>query len=78
MNVVHVTSSDSIGGAARAAYRIHRALRDHGVDSTMLVNNATLNDWTVTGPATSFGRLWAKSRRSLASPLRSLLKTQNL
>jgi glycosyltransferase involved in cell wall biosynthesis len=77
MNVVHVTSSDSIGGAARAAYRIHHAVRDHGVDSTMLVNNATLDDWTVTGPATSFGRLWAKSRRSLALPLRSLLKTQN-
>jgi glycosyltransferase involved in cell wall biosynthesis len=75
MNVVHLNYSDSIGGAARAAHRIHHAVGGAGVDSTLLVNRATLSDPTVAGPATPPGRLLAKSRRILASPWRSLLKT---
>jgi glycosyltransferase involved in cell wall biosynthesis len=75
MNVVHLNYSDSIGGAARAAHRIHHAVGCAGVDSTLLVNRATLSDPTVVGPATPPGRLLAKSRRILASPWRSLLKT---
>jgi glycosyltransferase involved in cell wall biosynthesis len=41
----------------------------------LLVNRAALSDPTVVGPATAPGRLLAKSRRILASPWRSLLKT---
>lgn len=37
MRVLHVNTSDLDGGAARAANRIHRALRSIGVDSQMLV-----------------------------------------
>lgn len=37
MKVVHVSFSDLGGGAARAAWRLHRALLDAGVDSWMLV-----------------------------------------
>jgi len=36
-SVLHVNTSDLDGGAARAAHRIHRALRRAGVDSHMLV-----------------------------------------
>ena len=75
MHVVHLNYSDSIGGAARAAHRIHHAVRGVGVDSILLVNRAALSDPTVVGPATAPGRLLAKSRRILASPWRSLLKT---
>jgi hypothetical protein len=50
MKVVHVSHSDLSGGAAIAAYRIHRALRSQGVDSTMAVNNATSGDWTRATP----------------------------
>jgi glycosyltransferase involved in cell wall biosynthesis len=75
MKVVQLNHSDSIGGAARAAHRIHHAVRGAGVDSTLLVNRAALSDPTVFGPATAQGRLLAKSRRILATPLRSLLKT---
>jgi glycosyltransferase involved in cell wall biosynthesis len=39
LRVLHVNTSDVEGGAARAANRIHRALRSIGVDSHMLVIN---------------------------------------
>lgn len=74
MKVVHLNYSDSIGGAARAALRIHHAVRGVGVESKLLVNRASSADPTVTGPATASGRLLAKSRRILASPWQSLLK----
>jgi glycosyltransferase involved in cell wall biosynthesis len=35
--VIHVVGGDPAGGAARAAFRIHDALRRHGSDSTLLV-----------------------------------------
>ena len=38
MKVLHVTHSDSPGGAARAAYRLYRAERELGTDAYMLVN----------------------------------------
>lgn len=50
MKVIHVSRFDLVGGAAIAAYRIHRALRSQGVDSTMAVNHATSGDWTVQHP----------------------------
>jgi glycosyltransferase involved in cell wall biosynthesis len=74
MNVVHLNYSDSIGGAARAAHRIHHAVRGVGVDSKLLVNRAVLSDPTVAGPATAPGRLLGKIRRILAVPWQSLLK----
>src|SRR5687767_14714096 len=37
MRVVHVSTHDLAGGAARAAHRIHRGLEEIGIDSVMLV-----------------------------------------
>jgi glycosyltransferase involved in cell wall biosynthesis len=74
MNVVHLNYSDSIGGAARAAHRIHHAVRGVGVDSTLRVNRAAFSDSNVVGPATAPGRLLGKARRILATPWQSLLK----
>ena len=37
MRILHLSTSDSSGGAARAAYRLHTGLRRLGYDSTMLV-----------------------------------------
>jgi glycosyltransferase involved in cell wall biosynthesis len=65
MKVVHVSHSDLNGGAAIAAYRIHRALRSQGVDSTMAVNNATSGDWTVQGPKTAVAKQMAYIRSYL-------------
>ena len=57
MKVVHVSHSDLSGGAAIAAYRIHKALRSQAIDSTMTVNNATSGDWTVQRPKTALTKL---------------------
>ncbi len=39
MKILHITTSDIGGGAARAAYRLHRALLNEKVDSLMLVQD---------------------------------------
>jgi glycosyltransferase involved in cell wall biosynthesis len=44
MRVVHLSSSDSSGGAARAAYRLHTGLRRIGVESSMLVEERKSDD----------------------------------
>jgi len=45
--VVHLNASDIDGGAARAAYRLHRGLRQQGVESLMLVSRKLSDDETV-------------------------------
>ncbi len=44
IRVLHVARSDSDGGAARAAYRLHNALLGVGADSRMLVQTRGMND----------------------------------
>jgi glycosyltransferase involved in cell wall biosynthesis len=48
MKVVHISFSDTRGGAGRAAYRIHTSLKKNGVDSRMLVFSKYGNDLDVT------------------------------
>ena len=48
MRILHLSTHDIRGGAARAAFRLHRALRRAGHDSTMLVAHRDSNDPTVT------------------------------
>lgn len=48
MRVLHLSTHDIRGGAARAAFRLHRALRRAGHDSTMLVAHRDSRDPTVT------------------------------
>lgn len=48
MRVLHISDNDGVAGAGRAAFRIHRALRDAcGVDSHMLVEYKHSRDPTV-------------------------------
>jgi len=47
VKVVHLVTHDNFGGAARAAYRQHLALRRHGIDSRMLVRYKHSNDANV-------------------------------
>lgn len=42
--ILSINTSDSSGGAARAAYRIHSAVNEFGGNSYMLVKNKELND----------------------------------
>lgn len=78
MKVIQLNHSDINGGAARAAYRIHHALRQAGVDSRMGVDSAISGDWTVQGPSTRFRRGLAKLRPTMGSVLiRPFFKTGN-
>ncbi len=47
MKVLHLSTSDLEGGAARAAYRLHRGLQSMGVTSQMLVRAKSSTDKTV-------------------------------
>lgn len=60
LHVLAMNHSDTVGGAARAAYRVHNAVRQLGVDSTLCVNHKALQDITVQGPANRLGRFLAK------------------
>lgn len=47
MKVVHLSTSDNNGGAARAAYRLHSGLLLKGIESEIFVRNKNVNDKTV-------------------------------
>ncbi len=64
--VVHLSTYDIAGGAARAAYRLHAGLRKAGVDSSMFVREARTSDRSVITfePTTTFcGRAKRRIRR---------------
>jgi len=52
MKILHVNTHDISGGAARAAYRIHKGLQGIGMDSKILVQFKLSDDKTVIGPST--------------------------
>ncbi len=49
MKVLHLSTADANGGAARGAYWMHKALQQAGIDSHMLVAEKFTSDSTVTG-----------------------------
>ncbi|WP_345976370.1 glycosyltransferase family 4 protein [Sulfurimonas sp. HSL3-7] len=65
MKILIVNTSDLQGGAAKAAYRLHRALLDAKINSRMLVQNKISDDTTVFGSKTKRQRLINKVRRVL-------------
>ena len=77
MKVRLVNESDINGGAARAAFRIHQAIRDSGIDSQMLVNMAASGDWSVQGPTSDWAKAIGRIRPKLVMPLLRLLRTGN-
>ncbi len=50
MKVLHLSTHDINGGAARAAYRLHKGLQNIGLESQMLVQEKLSNDKTVIAP----------------------------
>jgi len=67
MKILIVNTFDIQGGAARAAYRLHKALLVSGIDSQMLVQSKSSDDFTVIGPATKVQKAMAKLRPTLDS-----------
>jgi glycosyltransferase involved in cell wall biosynthesis len=65
-----VSTFDTQGGAARAAYRLHQGLIRCGLDSHMLVQDKSSDDFTVRGTVTKGAYLLARLRANFdAIPL---------
>lgn len=47
MKILHINTTDVMGGAGRAAYRLHTGLRDRSIDSRMLVRRKASEDEAV-------------------------------
>ena len=67
MKILIVNTSDIQGGAARAAYRLHKSLLASGVDSQMLVQGKSSDDYTVIGGNTKVQKAMAKLRPTIDS-----------
>ncbi len=65
MKVLHLSTFDTIGGAARAAYRVHEGLRAVGADSWMLVKKKASDDSQVVGPKTVLGKWTGRVRAEI-------------
>ncbi len=77
MRVLQVSTSDREGGAARAAYRLHRALLAGGIESHMRVNVKASDDETVVGPRTRARKAMVKMKSVLAGYLNRLQWSPN-
>ena len=77
MKTLIVSSSDSIGGAARAALRLHKFLMAGGLESRMLVGIKKSDLVSVDGPQTRLGKILYSARRFLGQTLMRLQKTDN-
>ncbi|MEM8827947.1 MAG: glycosyltransferase family 4 protein [Cyanobacteria bacterium P01_G01_bin.19] len=56
LKVLTLSTRDIQGGAARAAYRLHRGFLAAGVDARMLVQNKASGDYTVIAPKSKIQR----------------------
>ena len=78
MKIVLLNYSDHIGGASRAAYRLHNALKNNNINSLMWVNNKkTINDFSVISPTGIFKKVLIKIRPYISWVLTKTLKTNN-
>lgn len=71
MKVLHLSTSDFSGGAARAAYRLHQSLLYRKIDNSMLVQYKTYVDTPlISGPRNKINSFYANMRPYLdALPL---------
>ena len=80
LKILLVNTLDIQGGAARAVYRLHQALLEKGVNSNMLVQNKSSDDYTVISEKSRIRKVFNKVRPYLDSiPIRFYKKrTQTL
>ncbi|WP_375503176.1 glycosyltransferase family 4 protein [uncultured Nostoc sp.] len=78
MKILHLSTHDIAGGAARAAYRLHTGLQDIGLESQMLVQEKSSNDKTVIAPKTKLFQGIAKAKLTFESlPLKLYRQKKN-
>lgn len=78
MTPLLLSHTDASDGAARAAYRLHRALIRAGLASRLKVRNKISDDWTVAGPSNKVGRVSSRLRPALGSLLMRIQETENM
>lgn len=76
-NVLILSHSDIVGGAARAAFRLHSALLKYGIISTMEVALKKTDLGSVEGPSNKFGKAISELRSLLGTAITKLQKTKN-
>lgn len=67
MKILIVNTEDIRGGAARATYRLHKALIQKNIDSSMLVQNKSSDDYTVISSTSKLEKLINKLKPTLDS-----------
>lgn len=82
MKILHVGASDIGGGAARATYRVHRSLVDHGGDLGVesrfrAIQKLTNDDTVLGGPPVGQSRVWRRLHPRLNSRARRGFETGN-
>jgi hypothetical protein len=60
-----INTSDINGGAARAAYRLHKGLQSINVGSQMLVQNKQSDDYTIIFPESKISKCIGKLKPAL-------------
>ena len=81
MKILHLSTDDFSGGASRAAYRLHTALLQCGIDSKMRVlNHQTANDRVISGrgPRTLFDKVKGRVQKKWREFSERNWKTDNL
>ena len=76
-HVISLSYSDSVGGAARAAYRIHRALLEYGINSEIWATDVKLRDCTVKPIGSPGGSVIAKMKYVMGGAAVYAMKTSN-
>jgi len=66
MKIAHISHSDVTGGAARAAFRLHRALVSAGINSKMYVVDKVSDDYRVIGPTSGLKKIAPRVRNQIA------------
>jgi glycosyltransferase involved in cell wall biosynthesis len=77
LKVFQLSYSDSSGGAARAAYRIHQSLRAAGTDSIFIAKSTFVKDWPIQGTKGSAIKIATQAAPRLAALMTRSLRTEN-
>ncbi|MFN6526259.1 glycosyltransferase family 4 protein [Nostoc sp. ChiSLP03a] len=78
MKILHISTHDISGGAARAAYRLHTGLQNIGLQSQMLVQEKSSNDKTIIAPKVRLFQGIAKAKLTVESlPLKLYRQKKN-
>lgn len=77
MRVFALNLSDSVGGAAKAAYRIHQAVRGIGINSSLFVHRKKLSDLHIIGLKTNLEILFDRFRSGIGVLVARFIRTRN-